>query len=285
MSPNDEPTPTLAALEKLERLSERLRGYGKVVVAYSGGVDSAFLLKVAVDAIGPGVLAFTARSPSLLQLELEEAIALAESLGARHQIVDTAERSRPGYVENAPSRCYFCKTELFDATAIAAANFAGAVVIDGFNADDLRDHRPGHRAAAEHGVQHPLSEVGLTKAEIRALSRRLGLPTWKKAQLACLSSRIPYGMQVTEERLLRIGAVETALRQLGFHDIRARLVRENEDMLRLEVGEGEISRAVAAPARARIVESARAAGFRFVTLDLEGFRSGRMNEGLSPQVP
>lgn len=276
-----EVAPVSVALErKLDELRALITGFERVVVAYSGGVDSAFVLKVAHDCLGPGARAFTARSPSMMQLELDEAIALARSLGVEHEIVQTRELERPGYVENSPSRCYHCKSELFDATAVAAGRFAPAVVLDGFNADDLRDHRPGHRAAAEHDVRHPLAEVGLTKAEIRALSRQLGLPTWQKPQLACLASRVPYGTPVTEQRLSKIEHVEASLRRLGFFDVRARLVSGSDDLVRIEVGETELERLVSAAVRPEVVRAAHEAGFRFVTLDLEGFRSGRMNEGL-----
>jgi uncharacterized protein len=269
---------------KLAALEDWLRARGRVVVAYSGGVDSAFLLRVAVGCLGEGARAFTARSPSMMAAELEDAITLAARLGAIHEVVETHELERPGYVENSPQRCYHCKSELFDAAAIAAQQFAGSVVIDGFNQDDLADHRPGHRAAAEHAVEHPLAEVGLSKAEIRTLSRDLGLPTWKKAQLACLSSRVPYGVEVTAERLAQIEAVEMVLRRLEFFDVRARLVRGSDDTVRIEVGEAEIARLLDAAVRSAVVAGARGAGFRFVTLDLEGFRSGRMNEGLDGLV-
>jgi uncharacterized protein len=271
--------PDSAALDaKLEALRAWFTRREAVIVAYSGGVDSAFVLAVAAQVLGARARAFTARSPSLLAVELDEARALAAALGVAHEIVDTHELERPGYVANAPSRCYFCKTELFDATAVARARAGDAVVVDGFNVDDLGDHRPGHRAAAEHGVLHPLAEVGLTKAEVRALSRRLGLPTWRKPQLACLASRIPYGVEVTAERLERIGAVETAVRALGFFDVRARLVAGTDALVRLELGAGELLRAV--ERRAELVAAGRAAGFAHVTLDLEPFRSGRMNDAL-----
>ncbi len=269
-------TPALDA--KLDALSAWFARHPRVLVAYSGGVDSAFVLAVAARVLGARVRAFTARSPSLLAVELDEARALAATLGVAHEVVETHELERPGYVANAPTRCYFCKTELFDATALARGRFGDAIVVDGFNVDDLADHRPGHRAAAEHGVLHPLAEVGLTKAEIRALSRRLGLPTWRKPQLACLASRIPYGVEVTAERLTRIGAVETALRALGFFDVRARLVAGTDALVRLELGAGELLRAV--ERRAELVAAGRAAGFTHVTLDLEPFRSGRMNDAL-----
>ena len=267
---------------KLSALQSWLRRQSRIIVAYSGGVDSAFLLKVACDVLGTRARAFTARSPSLSRGELESAVALAQTIGVEHTIVDTRELDRPGYVENAADRCYHCKTELFDATAIAAGGQPGATVVDGFNADDLSDHRPGHRAAAEHGVGHPLAECGLTKAEVRALSRRLGLVTWAKPQLACLSSRIPYGVAVTEARLGRIERVEAAMRRLGFFDVRARLVAGNDDMVRLEVGADELTRLLEPSVREAVVVAARAAGLAFVTVDLEGFRSGRMNEVLDP---
>ena len=250
----------------------------RVVVAYSGGVDSAYLAWAAYCSVGVRALALTAESASLSQRELEAATELANAIGITHRVIATSELERPEYVKNAPSRCYFCKDTLFDAAALLAHAEGFAVVVDGFNADDLKDHRPGHRAAAEHGVLHPLADHKLTKAEIRALSKRAQLSTWQKPQLACMSSRVPYGMSVTRERLSRIEAVEGQLATLGFFDFRARLIRDNDDMVRIEVGENEIARAF--EHRKAIVASARSAGFRFVTLDLEGFRSGRMNDGL-----
>lgn len=271
---------TPEVLEKGGALQALLRALDRVVVAYSGGVDSAFLAHEAHQALGPRALALTARSASLMAVELAEAEALAQTIGIEHRVVDTKELDRSAYVRNDVSRCYYCKDELFDAAALVAHAFDGAVVVDGFNADDMNDHRPGHRAAAEHGVRHPLAEVGLSKAEIRALSRARGLPTWKKPQLACLSSRLPYGMSVTPERLSRVEQVEVALRDLGFFDVRARLVKDNDAMVRIEVGEAELERVVRPEVRGRIVGAARAVGFSYVTLDLEGFRSGRLNEGL-----
>ena len=269
-----------AVLAKYEALRAALEACPRVVVAFSGGVDSALVAWVAHDVLGPRALALTARSASLMAEELDDAVALAGEIGIAHRLVDTGELGRPEYVRNDPSRCYFCKTELFDAAALVAGGLPGAVVVDGFNADDLGDHRPGHRAAAEHGVRHPLWEAGLSKAEVRAISRHVGLRTWNKPQLACLSSRLPYGMEVTEARLGRVGGLEAALRRLGFFDLRARLVQGNEDMVRIEVGEGELGRLLDPEVRRGVVAAGQAQGFRFVTLDLEGFRSGRMNEGL-----
>jgi uncharacterized protein len=272
-------TPQL--LDKLKALERLLAGFGRVVVAYSGGVDSALLLKVAHRALGDRARALTARSPSLMSIELEEAVALARRIGVAHRVIETRELDRAGYVENSPARCYHCKTELFDvAAAFSATELGGALVVDGVNLDDLDDHRPGLRAAVEHAVRHPLAEVGLRKSEVRALSLALELPTWNKPQLACLASRIPYGTTVTEQRLSRIEQVETALRGLGFFDVRARLVRENDDMVRIEVGASELGRAILPEIRTALLEAAHAAGFAFITLDLEGFRSGRMNEGV-----
>ncbi|MCB9653179.1 MAG: ATP-dependent sacrificial sulfur transferase LarE [Deltaproteobacteria bacterium] len=271
-------------LAKLGRLETRLESLGRVVVAFSGGVDSAFVLFVAVRVLGRRVVAMTARSPSMMEMEFEDAVRLASELGVRHEVVETRELERPGYIENSSQRCYHCKSELFDATSSwvteAARAREASAVVDGFNADDLKDHRPGHRAASEHGVYHPLAEAGLTKREIRALSKHLGLRTWNKPQLACLASRFPYGMPVTEQGLRRVETVETWLRQRGFFDVRARLVKGNDDYVRVEIGEREMVRLLETRTRAALVEVARGAGFRFVTVDLEGFRSGRMNEGL-----
>lgn len=265
---------------KERALSSWLAAQERVVVAYSGGVDSAYLAFCAHRVLGRRALAVTARSASLSGRELGAATALASALGLRHRVIDTGELDRADYADNPPSRCYACKDTLFEVALLVAHVEGGAVLVDGFNADDLEDHRPGHRAAAAHGVRHPLAELGLTKREVRALSRRAELPTWNKPQLACLSSRVPYGMRVTAERLSRIERLEDALRDLGFFDIRARLVRENDDMVRVEVGEDELMRAI--ERRGAIVEAGRGSGFRFVTLDLEGFRSGRMNDALVP---
>ncbi len=274
--------PQTAALDGKEaQLLDHLRGLERVVVAYSGGVDSAYLAWAAQRALGEKASAFTAKSASLMMAELYSASRLAETIGISHHVVETREIDRPGYVQNSTDRCYHCKSELFDATSLAAKHFQDAIVLDGFNADDLKDFRPGHRAAAEHQVQHPLAEVLLSKAEIRTLSKRAGLPTWNKPQLACLSSRLPYGMEVTEIRLGQVEAVEMALREQGFFDVRARLVKENPQMVRLEVGEAEIERVIVKEVRQQLIQRAKDVGFRFVTLDLEGFRSGRMNEGLN----
>lgn len=275
VSPLDE------AVDSKEQLLRALvSSYSRVVVAYSGGVDSAYLAHIAHEELGDRALAVTAQSASLMQVELQDAATLAQQIGIQHEVVQTQELDRPAYQKNDTGRCYQCKDELFDATAAVARAQRGTVVLDGFNADDLKDFRPGHRAAAEHDVRHPLAEADLSKADIRALSKRCGLPTWQKPQLACLSSRLPYGMTVTPERLGKVEAVEMALRAEGFFDLRARLVKDNDDMVRIEVGAEELPRIVQAGVRERIRDAAVAAGFRFVTVDLDGFRSGRLNDGL-----
>ena len=268
-------------MQKETSLLAQLSTYGEVIVAYSGGVDSAYLAYCAHKALGDKATAVTARSASLSQRELQAASRLAHEMGITHEVIDTGELDRPEYVANSTTRCYFCKDTLFAAVDAIATKSTGRVVVDGFNADDVKDYRPGHRAAREHGVLHPLAQVGLTKAEIRALSKQKGLMTWNKPQLACLSSRVPYGMAVTEPRLAKIEAMEDALRVLGFEQLRARLVRGNDDMLRLEVGADELAQVVAQ--RQTVIRAAHEAGFRFVTLDLEGFRSGRLNEGVVDQ--
>jgi uncharacterized protein len=261
-----------ASADKLARLREAVRGCGSALVAFSAGVDSTFVLAVAREVLGTGAVALTAHSPSVPQAEREEARALATRLGARHVEVTAREGDDPRYVANGPDRCYFCKSELYRLCEAVAQEEGLVAILDGFNADDRRDHRPGHQAARERQVRSPLAEAGLTKDEVRAWSAAYGLPTWDKPQMACLASRIPYGTPVTPERLAQVERAEAALRALGLKDFR---VRHHEEIGRIEVGEGELEAAFAR--RAELARAVKAAGFKLAVLDLEPFRSGRMN--------
>ncbi len=262
---------------KLEALRALIRGHASALVAFSGGVDSTFVLKIAVEQLGDRALALTALSPSVAADEAAEAKALATQLGARHRCLESHEMNDPRYAANPTNRCYFCKTELYGITEQVRAAEGLAVVLDGFNADDKKDHRPGHQAAREHSVRSPLAEVGLTKNEIRAWSQKLGLPTWDKPQMACLASRLPYGTQVTVERLKKIGGAESALRALGLRQFR---VRFHDQVARLEVAADELPQLFDAAFRARVDAAVKAQGFTFVAVDLEPFRSGRLNDVL-----
>lgn len=267
-----------ASAAKYERLVAAIDGHGSALVAFSGGVDSAFVLKVAVDRLGARAVALTAISASVPPEEAQAARALAASLGARHVCVASHELDDPRYAANPTNRCYFCKTELYTLAEQQRVALGLSVVLDGFNADDTRDHRPGHQAARERRVHSPLAEAGLTKAEIRAWSKRLGLGTWDKPQLACLASRLPYGTQVTVERLNRVGRSEQALRALGFREFR---VRYHDAVARLELSADELPRLLEPGLRAQVDAALKAQGFTFVAVDLEPFRSGRMNDQVS----
>lgn len=264
--------------EKERKLHALLRGYGRVALGFSGGVDSTLLLRESLAVLGEeNVLALIADTPSLPRKEFAEALRLAEKLGAACLVVDPDELSDPDYAANQADRCYFCKKHLFGLVAKSAAEKGFATVLDGNNADDSGDYRPGRRAALELGVKSPLMEAGLTKAEIRQLSARAGLPTADKPAMACLASRIPYGTPVTAEVLAQVERAEEALREEGFVQCR---VRHHGEVARIEVAVSELPRLLDAALREKIVRETKAAGYRYVTLDLQGYRMGSMNEKL-----
>jgi uncharacterized protein len=259
--------------ERLQKARSLVRELGSVLVAFSGGVDSSLLLKLALDELGPArAVAVLASSPAYPEEEQEEARALAAALGARLVEVDTREVELEAYRRNNPDRCYHCKEELFDALEPIRAELGLQHLAYGATADDAGDHRPGHGSAVRRGVRYPLLEAGMGKAEIRAAARELGLPNWNKASFACLSSRIPHGTPVTLEALRQIGEAERALKRLGFRQLR---VRHHGDVARIEVEPEEIDRLV--ELRRQAVEGVRAAGYKFVALDLEGYSTGSLN--------
>jgi uncharacterized protein len=262
---------------KQQHLQSLLGSLQSVLVAYSGGVDSAYLAYAASAVLGDAVLCVTADSPSYPDRHRQLAIRIAREFGLRHEIIRTSELERAEYRANPSNRCYYCKHELYTQLgAIARARGIG-VVVDGSNADDRGDYRPGRQAAREFGVRSPLDEADLSKAEIRELSRRAGLPTWDEPASACLSSRIPYHSEVTDEKLRAIERAEDALRALGFRVCR---VRHHDDTARLEIGRDEMARALEPDINAAIVRELKKIGYRYITLDLQGYRTGSLNEAL-----
>lgn len=263
--------------EKYQRLKQILVDMESVLVAFSAGVDSTFVLKVAHDTLGDKVLAVTAHSVTYPTAELREARQLATFLGVRHRVVESKEIDVPGFSNNPPNRCYYCKNELYDILTEIAQQEGIKYIVDGTNYDDIRDHRPGMKATEEHGVRSPLKEVELTKEEIRQLSKQLDLPTWDKPSFACLSSRFPYGDRITTEKLMIVDAAEEFLRQFKFKQFR---VRHHDKIARIELNKEDMIRVVTTDIGDRIVTKFKELGYNYVTLDLQGYRTGSMNEVL-----
>ncbi|MEB3311442.1 MAG: ATP-dependent sacrificial sulfur transferase LarE [Snowella sp.] len=264
--------------EKYQQLQAIFREMDKTLIAYSGGVDSALIAKVAYDVLGDRALAVTAISPSLLPEELVEAEEQAQHIGIVHEIVETQEMENPNYTSNPINRCYFCKSELHDTLKPLAAERGYPYVVDGVNADDLRDYRPGIQAAKERGVRSPLAEVGFSKVEVRELSKQLGLVWWDKPAQPCLSSRFPYGEEITLTKLQRVGRAEIYLRKLGYRNLR---VRSEGETARIELLPENIREFVLNTNLDQLVNTFQTFGFTYVTLDLEGYRSGKLNQGLN----
>ncbi|WP_447974520.1 ATP-dependent sacrificial sulfur transferase LarE [Nitrospira sp. Kam-Ns4a] len=261
-------------LGKLERMRRLMEDLGSVIVAYSGGVDSSLVLKVAHDQLGDLAVGVTAVSPTFPELELETARRVAAEVGARHVVIETDQLAIPDFVRNEADRCFHCKSDLYEALGKLRDDWRINAIVDGTNLDDLSDDRPGIQAARQLGVRSPLVEAELSKEDIRSLARELGLSNWDKPAAACLSSRIPRGAPITRERLSRVEQAEAVLAQEGFRQVR---VRDHGDLARIELASDEVGRMLEKPRRARIAARLKALGFRFVTLDLEGYKQGGAN--------
>ncbi len=267
--------------KKLEELKNIFAQMEKALIAYSGGIDSTLVAKVAYDVLGDKALAITAVSPSLLPEDLEDARIQAAVIGISHEEVNTNEMENPNYTSNPINRCYFCKSELHDTLKPLALKRGYSYVVDGVNSDDLRDYRPGIQAAKERGARSPLAEIGISKFEVRQLAKKLDLPWWDKPAQPCLSSRFPYGEEITLEKLQRVGRGERYLRDLGLKNLR---VRSEKDTARIEILPEEIKEFVLTIDLPKLVEKFKEFGFIYVTLDLEGYRSGKLNQVLSLEV-
>jgi pyridinium-3,5-biscarboxylic acid mononucleotide sulfurtransferase len=267
--------------QKWERLKTLLREMQCAMLAYSGGVDSSLLMKAASEVLGPRLIAVTSVSETYPPGELEAAKAFARQLGVTHRVVRTTELSSEDFVQNSTDRCYFCKKELFEKIRQIADTEGIPVILDGSNADDLKDYRPGTKAAMEYSVRSPLQEAGFSKSDVRACARRLGLLVWDKPSLACLSSRIPYGTRITPAILQTIHAAEDYVRSLGFREVR---VRHHGDTARIEVQRCDFERMLTGDAAGKLVAGLKKLGYTYVCLDLEGYRTGSMNEGFKVKV-
>jgi uncharacterized protein len=262
---------------KFEQLSSILRVTNGLVVAFSAGVDSTFLLKVAHMVLGEHVIALTASSPTAPPGELEAAKAFARGVGCRHIVLDSHEMANPSFTQNPANRCFFCKDELYRICREQAEQLGVRTIVDGTNLDDLTDHRPGLKAAKEWGIRHPLVEAGMTKDDIRRYSRELNLPTWDKPSSPCLSSRFPYGTEINLERLKKVAACELFMKELRFREFR---VRYHGDLARIEISQSEFDRLFEKELRQAIIQKFKEVGFNYVSLDLQGYRTGSMNEAL-----
>ncbi|HID95289.1 MAG TPA: ATP-dependent sacrificial sulfur transferase LarE [Candidatus Latescibacteria bacterium] len=272
---------TVELSKKLQRLKSILSDMGSVLVAYSGGVDSTFLLKVASDVLGDRVIAVTASSETYPSRELKEARENARMLGVRHLVINTSELDDPDFASNPPERCYYCKKELFSKLFKLAEQHGLNYVADGSNYDDINDFRPGMRAASEFGIRSPLKDAMLTKEEIRVLSKEMDLPTWDKPSFACLSSRFPYGVRITKEKLSRVEHAEEFLARFGIRQLR---VRDHGDIARIEVSKDQMHILIDEDISREITEGLKSLGYNYVTLDLQGYRTGSMNEPLKGRV-